>query len=89
MSEFRSSMQGVTLQSQELVKLLGVLIDRGLRFNEHVSYIFNSLRLKSVLPMGSKYCIFNTFMISNFMDCPLIWHMCSSAGVRSIVCALS
>ncbi len=38
-SELSLSVQGVTLHSQELVKLLGVIIDKGLRFNEHVSYI--------------------------------------------------
>ncbi len=35
------SVKGVTLHSQELVKLLGVLIDRGLRFIEDVSYVKN------------------------------------------------
>ncbi len=92
MSELSLSVQGVTLQSQELVKLLGVIIDKGLRFNEHVTYIckkaaqqLNSMsRLSSVLQMESKYCIFNTFIISNFVYCPLIWHMCSSADAQSI-----
>ena len=85
-------MQGVTLQSQDLVKLLGVIIDKGLRFNEHVSYICRKAaqqlksmsKLSSLLPMESKYCICNTFIISNFMYCLLIWDMCSTADARSI-----
>ena len=88
MAELSLSEQGVTLHGQELVKRLGVLTDRGLRFNEHVSYIckkaaqqLNSLSRLSSVPIES---IFNTCIISNFTYCPLIWHMCSSADARSI-----
>ena len=67
MSELSLSVQGVTLQSQELVKLLGVIIDKGERINENVSYIckkaaqqLNSLsRLSSVSPVDSMYCIYD------------------------------
>ena len=60
MCELSLSLQGVTLHSQKLVKLLGVLIDRGLRFNEHVSHFckkaaqpLNSLsRLKHINKFG-------------------------------------
>ncbi len=34
--------------------------------------------------MESKHCIFNTFIISNFIYFPLIWYICSSADARSI-----
>ncbi len=67
-SQLSLFVRGVTLYSQELVKLLGVLIDRGLHFNEHVSKIaaqqLNSLSgLSSVLPMACKCCILYTFII--------------------------
>ena len=77
MSELSLSVKGVILRSEELVKLLGVLIDRGLCFIEDVSYLckkaakqLNSLsRVSSVLPMESEYCIFDTFIISNLSLC--------------------
>ena len=65
-SQLSLPVQGIVPHSQELAKLLGVLIDRGLCFNEHVSCLcykaagqLNSLsRLSSVLPVESKYCIY-------------------------------
>ncbi len=33
-------------------------------------------RLSLVLDTESKFMIFNAFVVSNFLYCPFVWHMC-------------
>ena len=68
------------------VKLLGVEVDNDLRFDLHISTIckkaaiqLNSLRrLAPYLDMNTRKLLFNSFILSNFNYCPLVWHHCST-----------
>ena len=70
--------------SQECIKLLGVWIDYKLDFSEHVSHLckkasrqLNALsRISRYLDTSSKLIIYSSFINSNFLYCPLIWHFC-------------
>ena len=66
------------------VKLLGVHIDDKLSFAEHVTYLckktakqLNAMsRLRNILSKETKHNIFNSFIVSNFNYCPLVYHVC-------------
>ena len=70
------------IKSEESVRLLGITIDYKLKFNTHISDVciraggqLNALyRLKRYLTKDSKKLSINSFIMSNFNYCPLIWH---------------
>ncbi len=74
------NIQGHELQSQDNVKLLGVNIDRTLTFHFHVSEIckkaaqqLNSItRFSKMINEECRFNVFNAFILSNFLYCPLI-----------------
>ncbi len=82
----------MVIRSELHVKLLGVHIDQRLSFNYHItemckkaSYQTRALsRLSGMLNVESKFFIFNAFVVSNFMYCPLVWHMCSVSDSKKI-----
>ena len=73
------------LESSECVKLLGVSIDSGLTFYPHIqdicskasSKIKTILRIRSFLSQDQADLLFNSFVLSSFKYCPLIWMFCS------------
>ncbi len=49
------------------------------------SYQIRALsRLSGMLNVESKFLIFNAFVVSNFMYCPLVWHMCSVSNSKKV-----
>ena len=68
-----------------LVKLLGLHIDDQLSFNLHVSNICKSiskklnalLRLKRFLGFEERKVLVNSFILSNFNYCSLVWSILS------------
>ena len=82
----------VVLISQPSVKLLGVTVDDKLGFTDHISTIckkaaiqVNGLkRLSSYLSKESMFKIFVSFVVSNFLYCPLTWHFCSKKDTRKV-----
>ena len=74
----------ITLLSEPRVKLLGVIVDDRLQFNDHISTMccraarrLNALaRISKHLDSKSKHIIYNSFVASNFNYCPLVWHFC-------------
>ncbi len=83
---------GVVIRSELHVKLLAVHIDQRLSFNYHItqmckkaSYQTRALaHLSGMLTVESKYLIFNAFVVSNFMYCPLVWHICSVSDSKKV-----
>ena len=73
---------GVTLETDRCVKLLGVYIDDKLNFHDHVSHICSQAakqisvlrRFTKVLNEKERLQIFNAFILANFNYCPLAWH---------------
>ena len=76
---------GSEITPSKSVNLLGVEIDDKLDFSIHISKICKKAgqqlgalaRLSKVLDRGTKMIIFNSFILSNFNYCPLVWHHCS------------
>ena len=70
------------IQSVECVKLLGIHIGNKLSFDKHIltlcQRVFqqcNALnRMAKFLSKESKECLFNAFILSNFMCGNLVWH---------------
>ena len=73
------------VKATKCVKQLGVYIDENLSFDEHISHLcikaarqLNSLqRIAKYLSQKTKKIVFNSFILSNFNYCPLVWHICS------------
>lgn len=80
------------LCSQSSVKLLGLIIDDKLTFKQHVSSLckkaamqVNALsRLSNLLTEDLKYKIFTAFVVSNFLYCPAVWHLCSLSDTKKM-----
>ena len=70
--------------SESKVELLGITIDNGLSFEEHISNLckkaalqLNALkRLAKFLNFSQRKVLAQSFVLSNFNYCPLIWHFC-------------
>ncbi len=67
------------------MKLLGVTIDDKLKFDDHVDIIctkasqqLNALiRIRRNLTYRQRLRIYESFILSNFNFCPVVWHYCS------------
>ncbi len=42
------------------------------------------MRFFTILPVESKLTIFNAFIVSNFLYCPVVWHMCSQSDTKKV-----
>ena len=78
------NVNNVSIESQPVVKLLGINIDCTLSFSTHISEICSKAgrklnvlaRLSSTLDYETKMLLFNYFIISQFNYCPAVWHYC-------------
>ena len=78
------------VEATKCVKQLGVYIDENLTFDEHISHIcmkaarqLNSLqRIAKYLSQRTKNVVFNSFIMSNFSYCSLVWHICSVKNTK-------
>ena len=74
-----------SLISSENANLLGITIDSALSFYAHIQDLCNKasqktktiLRMRSYLNQDQADLIFNSFILSTFKYCPLIWMFCS------------
>ena len=74
------------------VRLLGVTIDAQLNFSKHVDTLckkagkqINVLhRMSRTLSQDAKFKLFETFVLSNFNFCPVVWHHCRMSDIRKI-----
>ena len=84
-------LEDVFLESEEMVKLLGLYIDKKLNFEHHINFILKKANNKlHALMRVSKYLtheklrlLLKTFIESQFNYCPLIW-MCHRALNKKI-----
>ena len=71
------------IESKESVDLLGITFDNKLNFSSHIGKIcrkasgqLNALyRFKKYMSTDSKHIAVNSFILSNFNYCPLVWHL--------------
>ena len=74
------------------VKLLGVTIDNKLKFDRHVDILCKKAakqlnvmyRFKGIFDSKEKEVIYNTFILSNFNYCPIVWHFCGKGSTKKI-----
>ena len=75
---------GDLIKMSDTVKLFGVTIDSKLRFNEHVKIICQKTNTKvkafsrvvRYLEPQKASLLYNSFILTNFNYCPLIWMFC-------------
>lgn len=73
-------------------KLLGVIIDKDLNFNSHLSTLCKKVgqkvtalaRVVKLMPFYKRRILLKTFIESQFSHCPLIWMFCSREMNRKI-----
>ena len=81
-----------TIKSVPAVELLGIHLDDKLNFNLHISNICRSaanqlnalIRLKSYLNFNAKRVLINSYIISNFNYCPLVWIFSTAKSLNKI-----
>ena len=72
------------IRQAEKIKLLGVTLDSGLNFSEHVSTICRNtnrrigvlMRLRKLIPIKAKLQIYKSAILPYFTYGSLIWHFC-------------
>ena len=75
-----------TIIFENCVKLLGIVIDNTLSFDKHISSLCkkasNQLkaigRIQNYMGFKGEELLLNSFVLSNFNYCLLVWHFCSS-----------
>ena len=74
------------IKSVTSLELFGIQIDDKVNFKLHISKIFKSaanqlnvlIRLKQFLSFNAKEVLINSYIISNFNYCPLVWIFAST-----------
>ena len=86
------NLKGIDISPSASVNLLGIEIDNKLNFSLHISKICTKAgqqlsalaRLSKILDHDTKMLVFNSFILSNFNYCPLVWHHCSIGDSRKM-----
>jgi hypothetical protein len=84
------NLEGIEIECETEVKLLGVTIDFKLNFNEHISNICKkaSMQLNVLKRIGKhhtklgKLTMYYSFIMSNCNHCPLVWHLCGEVNTN-------
>ena len=79
---------GIKFSAENSVELLGILIDHKLTFSSHVETICKRaslrtkalLRIRRYLTLPKASLLFNAYVFSNFLYCPLIWMFCRKSS---------
>ena len=83
---------GATVCPSASVKLLGITIDAGLKFDQHVKTLCQKVnknikafsRVANLLDLDKAKLLYNSFLLSNFNYCPLIWIFCGKQCNKEI-----
>ena len=81
-----------TINSENCIKLFGIEIDNTLSFDKHICTLckkasnqLNAIgRIQKYMGFKEKEVLLNSFVLSNFNCCPLVWHFCSSKSLKKI-----
>ena len=91
-SNTKISVNNENLETVPSVKLLGIQIDSQLNFNMHINNICKSaanqinalIKLNCFLGIDEKKVLVNSFVLSNFNYCPLVWFISSTKSWKKI-----
>ena len=86
------NINGMKCVTSKTVKLLGIYIDWKLKFNDRVDIICSKAnrkikalyRLRSKLNASQKLVLYNSFIMTHFNYCPVIWMFCGKTANRKI-----
>ena len=86
------SIAGKSIETEDTVTLLGVLLDKDLNFNEQIKMLCRKAaaqlavlqRLSGYLDFNSRMAIFRCFIMSHFNYCSLVWHFCGSTNAAKL-----
>ena len=89
---YELNFKGKSISSSAKVDLLGMTIDNKLSFEFHISEIcrkaggqLNALkRLGSYLPLHVCKVVANSFILSHFNYCPLVWYFSTAKQIQKI-----
>ena len=84
--------ESAKIEAKNTVKLLGIIRDNKLNFEEHVSALCKkaSMRLNAMSRLQrfkgkeQKETLINSCISSSFNYCPLVWHFCSGKSSQKI-----
>ena len=84
-NEIIIEIDGVKITSSSSVRLLGVTLDKNLRFSAHIDSLCKSvnnktnalLRIRRYIDLAKARELYNTYIISVFNYCCLIWMFCN------------
>ena len=79
----------IVVASIGCLKLLGVSMDRQLRFHDHISIIYKKssqrvgflMELRNLLPTGTNLQLFKAAILPYVTFCHLVWHFCRASTV--------
>ena len=82
----------VSIARKNVTKLLGVVLDDKLLYNKHIEQLcakasrqLNALiRIRRYLDIKERRKIYNSFIVSNFNFCPLVWHACGMTATKKL-----
>ena len=80
----------IDIKTAEKTCLLGVVLDKKLRFDDHISSICRKVsaqisalnRLKNILPLKTKESLYRAFVPPFFNYCNQIWHHCGKSQLK-------
>jgi hypothetical protein len=83
---------GMSIAPEQKVKLLGITIDKKLTFDTYVENICRNAskqlnvlkRFSKILGQKQKLRVFQSFIVSNFNYCPVVWNFCSKGRAQLI-----
>ena len=86
--EIQMTINGENIKSCKQVKLLGVTIDSKLTFIKHINNICCTaskrtkalLRIRKFLSLNQARCLLESYILSSFRYCPLIWMFGAKSG---------
>ena len=84
--------EDIVLKSTNSVKLLGVVIDCKLNFNRHIEKLCSTasqkvkalFRIRPFLDISCAKQLCNSYILSTFCYCPIIWMFCSKRNSNMI-----
>ena len=90
--EFSVSVQGQEIEFSKSITALGICIDENHTFDEHVNDICTKAsrqisalqRLTGFIDMSGRKAIYNSFIVSNFNYCPIVWYFTSRESINKM-----
>jgi hypothetical protein len=84
--------RGINIPCESEVNLLGITIDDKLKFDRHINKLCKNAarqlnvmyRFKGIFNLKEREIMYNTFILSNFNYCPIIWHFCGKVYSKKI-----